>query len=100
MPHAGLMVSGIPVYVDGFFYHDVFWTVCIDKLYRINLGEDADFWAEDGSMWQRIADYDGKDAFVVDYIQTFSNHRGAMGALTAITTDLTADDFAAGIPNY
>ena len=92
-------VSGIPIVSDGFFYKDVAMTICREMLYRVNLGGDADFWGEDGSMWSRIADFDGKDAFVVDYLNTFGIHRGANGALTGITTDLTDDDFLP-IPNY
>jgi hypothetical protein len=92
-------VSGIPIVEDHFFYHDVAMTLCRENLYRVNLGGDADFWGEDGSMWSRIADFDGKDAYVVDYLNYFSNHRGANGALTGISTDLTDDNFAP-IPNY
>ena len=92
-------VSGIPIVSDGFFYHDVAMTLCRENLYRINLGGDADFWGEDGAMWSRIADYDGKDAFVVDYLNFFCNHRGANGALTGISTDLVDDAFSP-IPNY
>ena len=92
-------VSGIPIVEDHFFYQDVAMTLCKEHLYRINLGGDADFWGEDGSMWSRIADYDGKEAYVVDYLNFFSDHRGAHGALTGITTDVTDSDFT-NIPDY
>jgi hypothetical protein len=92
-------VSGIPIVEDHFFYHDVAMTLNKDSLYRINLGADADFWGEDGSMWQRITDFDGKEAFVVDYMNTFCNARGANGALTGITTDLTTAAWDS-VPNY
>ncbi len=95
-----VVVSGIPFVQDAYWYHDVCATVCRSKIFRINLGGDADFWGEDGSMWSRIADFDGKEAFVVDYLNTFCNHRGANGVLTGITTDLTDDDFAGSVPNY
>lgn len=94
-----IRISGIPIVEDTFFYQDVAMTLYKQELYRINLGGDADFWAEDGSMWSRIADYDGKDAFVVDYIQNFHRHRGANGALTGIVTDVTDDDYT-NAPNY
>ena len=94
-----ISVSGIPIIEDHFFFHDVAMTLCKQYLYRVPLGGDADFWGEDGSMWSRIADYDGKEAHVVDYHNCFSNHRGAHGALTGITTDLTDDDWT-NIPNY
>jgi hypothetical protein len=84
---------------DHNFYHDVCMTLCKEKLFRINLGDDADYWAEDGSMWARLADFDGKEAFVVDYLQLFSSHRGANSALTGITTELTDEDFT-NVPSY
>ena len=92
-------VGGIPIVEDHFFYHDVAMTLCKETLYRVNLGADADFWSDDGSMWSRIADYDGKEAHVVDYLNTFCTHRGANGALTGITTDLTDADFTT-VPDY
>lgn len=92
-------VSGIPIVEDHFFYHDVAMTVNKDSLYRVNLGADADFWGEDGSKWKRISDFDGKEAFVVDYMQTFCTNRGANGALTGISTDLTTADWT-NVPNW
>ena len=97
--YSKVTVSGIPIVEDHFFYHNIAMTLCRETLYRINLGGDADFWGEDGSMWSRIADFDGKDAFVVDYMNYFSNHRGAHGALTGISTDMSAELFAP-VPNY
>jgi hypothetical protein len=92
-------VSGIPIVEDHFFYHNACMTLNTESMYRINLGGDADFWGEDGSMWSRIADYDGKEAYVVDYLNCFCNHRGANGALTGIVTDVTDADFT-NVPNY
>lgn len=97
--YRSVSVSGMMVTEDGHFYHNVLTTLCKEKLYRIDLGGDADFWDEDGSMWSRIADYDGKDAHVGNYMNYFSNHRGAHGALTSITTDVTDSDFLP-VPNY
>ena len=97
--YQGIKVSGITIVQDHFFHHNVAMTLCKEYLYRVPLGGDADFWGEDGSMWSRISDYDGKEAFVVDYHNCFSNHRGAHGAITGITTDLTDDDFS-NVPSY
>ena len=98
-PHAGLEVGGLPVYVDGFFFHDVFAILNNESLYRVGIGGEADYEDGDGSMWQRISDYDGKDGYVSDYGNCMSNHRGAHGALTGIA-NVDADKFAAGVPNY
>jgi hypothetical protein len=97
LPHAGLEIAGVPQYADANFYHNVHATLCRDKLFRVNLGNDADFWGEDGSMWSRIADFDGKDAFAVDYMNFFSPDCGSHGALTGITTEFSADDF---VPSF
>jgi hypothetical protein len=97
--YTSVTVGGIPFVEDHFFYHNVAMTLCKQNLFRINLGADADFWGEDGSMWSRIADFDGKEAFVVDYLNTLCVHRGANGALTGITTDVTSADFD-NTPNY
>lgn len=98
--YSGVRVGNVDIVQDHFFYIDVAMTLFKDALYRVPLGADADFWGEDGSMWQRIIDYDGKEAFVVDYLNFFSNHRGAHGALTSIVTpDITDSDFDP-IPNY
>jgi hypothetical protein len=96
----GVTVDGIEFMEDSFFYHDVMAVLHTPALFRVNLGADAEFWSGDGSQWSRIADYDGKEAYVVDYLNFFSPHRGAHGALTGIVTaDVTDTDFDP-IPNY
>lgn len=97
--YAGIRVGNMDVVEDAFMYHDVFMTVCKENLYRVNLGGEADFWGDDGSMWARIADYDGKHAHVTEYMNTFSTHRGANSALTGITTDVTDADYSS-VPDY
>jgi hypothetical protein len=97
--YRSVSVDGVETVGDHFFYRDVSMCLCKEHLFRVPLGDDADFWAEDGSMWQRMADYDGKDAWVVEYGNSFSNHRGAHGALTGITTDVDDEDWEP-IPNY
>jgi hypothetical protein len=98
--YSQVTVGGVPFVQDGHFYQDVMATLHKPALYRVNLGGDADFWGEDGSQWSRIADFDGKEAYVVDYVNFFSPHRGAHGALTSITTaDVTESDFDP-LPNY
>lgn len=92
-------IAGMPITEDEFFYHNVCMTLCKEKLFRVPLGEQADLWGQDGSIWSRMADFDGKDAYVVDYVNLFSNHRGAHGALTGITTDVTDEDFSS-VPSY
>lgn len=94
-----LKVNGIGIVEDPFFYHDVAATLCKENLFRITLGGDGDFFADDGSMWSRTEDFDAKDGYVREYLNYFSNHRGANGALTGVTTDLTDDDYTT-VPSY
>jgi len=97
--YGSIVISGMEIVPDHFFYHNVLMTLNKESLFRINLGDDADFWGEDGSMWSRLADFDGKEAYVREYMNFFCNHRGANGALTGITTDVT-DTGWEPVPNY
>ena len=97
--YSGIRVGNMDVVEDSFLYHDVFFTLCKEYLYRVDLGGDADFFDEDGSMWSRIADYDGKEAHVAEYMNYFCTHRGANAALTGVSTDLTDSAFS-NIPDY
>ena len=97
--YGSIIISGMEIVPDHFFYHNVLMTLNKESLFRINLGDDADFWGEDGSMWSRLADFDGKEAYVREYMNYFCNHRGANGALTGITTDVT-DTGWEPVPSY
>lgn len=98
--YSGIRVNGIEIRPDPKSYHNVAFTLYRPALYRVNLGGDADFWGEDGSMWSRMADYDGKEAFVVDYMNYVSNHRGAHGALTGIVTPDVISSRFSGLHDY
>lgn len=79
---------------DDYQIHDVLYTVCTECLYNVPLGGEADYFAEDGSMYQRLSDFDGKEWWVRDYGQTFSDRRNRHGALTGITlSNVSATDF-------
>jgi len=97
--YSGVTVNGLPLVGDGFFYHNVAMTLYKQGLYRVNLGGEPGFWQEDGNQWQRIADFDGKEAFVAEYMNTFCQNRGANSALTGITVDMTSGDFN-NLPDY
>lgn len=97
--YASVTVAGMPIMDDTFFYHNVFMTLRKEGLYRVSLGGEADFFSEDGSMWSRISDFDGKEAQVGEYMNTFCSGRGANGALTGIVTDVT-DSGWTNTPNY
>lgn len=98
--YAGVALpNGVEILEDPYFYHDVAATLCKDQLYRITLGGDGDFFADDGSMWSRTEDFDAKDGYVREYMNYFSPSRGAHGALTGITTDLTDSNYDV-VPSY
>ncbi len=97
--YSGVTVKGIPLVEDPFFYHNVLATLPKDGLYRITLGEQMGLWSGDGSEWQRLVQYDGKNAFAPDYMQFLATHRGAMGAITGITVDSNLGSFSP-TPDY
>ena len=85
---------------DAYQLHDVAYAVCDEDLYTVTL-EEADFYSEDGSMFQRLSDYDGKEGYVREYCNSFSPRRNRHGALTGITQNaaVDSDDFNP-VPNY
>lgn len=95
-----VMIAGMPTRQDAFFYHDVYSILHKPALFRINLGGEADFYAGDGSEWSRIADFDGEEAHVGEYMQYFSPHRGAHSALTGIVTPDVTDSRYDAVANY
>lgn len=97
--YTGVTVAGMELLEDYNFYHDVCMTISKQHLFRINLGGPAAPVAEDGSEWNRIEDFDGKELYVGEYCQTFSAHRGANAALTGISTDVTDADYTS-VPDY
>ena len=69
---------------DPFQLHDVMYALCDEDLFTVSLVEQG-FFDDDGSMYSRIADFDGKEGFARDYCNSFSPRRNRHGALTGIT---------------
>ena len=98
--YRGITIDGIGITSDTHFYHNVFATFYRDCLHRVHLGGPMDFYQGDGSQWSRIADFDGREAWVFDYMNYVCTNRGANGALTGIVTpDVTPGDYL-NVPNY
>ena len=94
-----IRVAGFDFAPDPFQIHDVLYSICMEDLYTVSLVE-AGYFEEDGSMFDRISDYDGKEWFARDYCNSFSPRRNRHGALTGITlANVTASDFDA-TPDY
>lgn len=92
--YQAVRIAGMDFVEDDYSLHDVMFTVCTEDLYRGDLDGEEDFAADDGSMWSRLPDQDGKEAYVREYMQTWSDRRNRHGALKGISLpNVTEDDF-------
>jgi hypothetical protein len=92
--YQAVRVAGMDLMADPWMLHNVLITLCGENLYNADLGE-PDYFDEDGSMFSRIEDFDGKSWFIADYRQWFTDRRNRHGALTAIALpNVTASDFS------
>lgn len=97
--YQAIRVAGFDIAQDEYQLHDVLYNVCNEDLFTISLVE-AGYFDEDGSMYERISDYDGKEWYVRDYCNSFAPRRNRHGALTSITlSNVTASDFNP-VPDY
>jgi hypothetical protein len=67
-------------------YHifDTIYAHHMEDYKSVDLDGDPRTWTGDGSQFQRIADFDGKEWYVVHYGQDFAERRNRLGALTGI----------------
>ncbi len=92
--YTAVRIGNMDFIEDDFQIHDVLYTVCVEHLFNCKLGGEADYFSEDGSMYSRLADFDGKEWFVSEYGNTFSDRRNRHAALTGIAmTNVSATDF-------
>lgn len=92
--YQAVRIAGQDIVVDDWWLHDVVLTLCLEDLFKVDLDGGADYFAEDGSQFQRLADFDGKEWYVREYCQYFSDRRNRHSALTGISLpNVTADDF-------
>ena len=85
---------------DHYQLHNVMYALCHEDIFTVSLVESG-FFDDDGSMYSRLADFDGKEGFVRDYCNSFSPRRNRHGALTGVAqhASVTATDFDP-TPNY
>lgn len=88
-------VGGMNFLTDPQHLPDVLYALCPEDLFVVNLLE-AELAADDGSQWSRLADYDGKEAFVRWYGNRFANRLNRLGALTGIS--VTSKNRWAAVP--
>lgn len=85
--------------VDDFQLHDAMMAYCTEDLYTVSLIE-AGYFDEDGSMYDRLGDFDGKEWWVRWYGNSFAPSRNRNGALTGIThANVDTNDYTP-TPNY
>lgn len=97
--YTAVRVAGHDIVKDPFQLHNVMSVYCTEDLYHVSLVA-AGYYDDDGSMYQRQADFDGAEWFARDYGNCFSPVRNRCGALTAIATpDITDGDYDP-VPDY
>jgi hypothetical protein len=93
--YEAVRIAGMDFIEDDWQIHDVLYTLSVEDLFRVDLDGEADYFAEDGSQFSRLADFDGKEWYVKSYLQNFSDRRNRHAALTGITlANVTASDFS------
>lgn len=97
--YTAVRVAGHDIVRDPFQLHDVMSVYCTESLYTVSLVEQG-YFDDDGSMYQRIADFDGKEWFARDVCNSFCTARNRNGALTAIATPNVTDGEFSPQPDY
>lgn len=93
--YQAVRIAGMDFVEDDWFLHDVMVTMCIEDLYNVDLGGEADVYSEDGSQFSRLEDFDAKEWYAREYGQFFTDRRNRHGALTGISLPNTdGDDFS------
>lgn len=96
--YQAVRVAGQDIVADPWMLHDVMLTVCKETLFRATVDGDADYVDEDGSMFQRIMDFDGVEWYIAEYGNQWSDRRNRHGALTGIATPNTNEDKFSPVP--
>jgi len=93
--YEAVRIANMDFIEDDWQVHDVLYTLSVEDLFRVDLDGEADYFAEDGSQFSRLSDFDGKEWYVKSYLQNFSDRRNRHAALTGITlANVTAADFS------
>lgn len=94
-----IRVAGMDFAVDDYQVHDELILYCNEDVKYVNLVEQG-YFDEDGGMYSRLADFDGKEMFARDAMNYFAPRRNRHAALTGITlSNVTAADYSP-VPNY
>lgn len=94
--YQAVRIAGQDIIDDPYMLHNVLFTVCRENLFNVDIGGSESEFDDDGSMFQRIGDFDGKEWYIREYGNQFSDRRNRHGALTAIgLPNVDEDDFTA-----
>lgn len=69
---------------DPYHIPDVLYAISMEDAYNVPLDGDPRIWEGDGSQFQRLINFDGKQWWARYYSQRFLNRRNRCGALTNI----------------
>lgn len=78
-------IGDFNVLADPYHIHSVAYALCPEDLAVVDLGGKPDLYSGDGSMFQRMADYDGEQWYAKWYGNRFATRRNRLGALTGIS---------------
>ena len=90
----GVQIGQHEFFEDPFHVPDSAYALYREGLHTINLDGDPRLFNGDGSEWQRLADFDGKEVFGYHYGQRVVDNRNCFGALNGIPVT-NADRFSA-----
>lgn len=91
-------IGGFDFAEDPWHLPDVIYALCKDDARVIKLDGDERLYAEDGSAWSRLADFDGREAFARVYLQRILTRRNRCGSLSGFTVSNSTD--YTPTPNY
>lgn len=72
-------VGGHDFLESGYHIHDAIYAHHMEDYRSVDLDGDPRVWAGDGSQFQRISDFDGREWFVRHYGQDFAERRNRLG---------------------
>lgn len=97
--YQAVRVAGMDIVTDPWMLHDVMLTICKENLYRATVDGEADYMDEDGSMFSRIADFDGVEWYIAEYGNQWTDRRNRHAALTSIALPNVDEDSFTTVPN-
>lgn len=77
-------IAGHDIITSAFHVFDTLYAHDPSVYRQVDLDGEARIYQEDGSMYNRLDDYDGKEWFIRHYMQRFAERRNTLGALVGI----------------